>query len=172
MYWKINEEISAHNKYPNHSYRLPCYTCSPGTESYRRHQYITSFFKRGMFKDRCEHFDYTLNEKKLSDYYALAAGAGISYHTPEWKGLSAGLSGFVIFNLVSSDLDKPDPLSQQKDRYEIGLFDITDPLNKYNLSRMEELYLKYQFKAVQATVGRQFIKTPFINKQDGRMRRP
>ncbi len=115
-------------------------------------------------------FMSTLNEGKLSDYYALATGAGIGYHTPEWKGFSAGMSTFIIFNIASSDFTKTDSLSDQKSRYEIGLFDITNPGNKFNLARMEELYIKYSIRNTQIIAGRQFIKTPFINKQDGRMR--
>ena len=55
-------------------------------------------------------------------------------------------------------------------RYEIGLFDIEDPSNKKDIDRLEELYLKYNFKNATITVGKQLINTPFINLQDGRMR--
>jgi len=132
---------------------------------------LVHFLKRGKFEGQVRTFFMsTINEGKLSDYYALATGAGIGYHTVEWKGLSSGMSGFFIFNIASSDLNKTDSLSNQKDRYEIGLFDITNPGNKFDLDRMEELYIKYSIKNTQLTVGRQFINTPFINKQDGRMR--
>jgi len=132
---------------------------------------LVHFLRRGKFDGQIRTFFMsTINEGKLSDYYALATGAGIGYRTTEWKGLSAGMSGFFIFNIASSDLNKIDSLSNQKNRYEIGLFDITNPGNKLDLKRMEELYVKYHIKNTQLIAGRQFIKTPFINKQDGRMR--
>jgi outer membrane porin, OprD family len=132
---------------------------------------LVHFLKRGKFEGNIRTFFMgTINEARLSDYYALAAGAGIGYYTPEWKGLSAGVSGFFIFNVASSNLNKTDSLTKQKNRYEIGLFDITNPENKFDLDRMEELHLKYRIKNTQVTLGRQFINTPFINKQDGRMR--
>jgi outer membrane porin, OprD family len=132
---------------------------------------LKSFLQKGKFEGNMRTFFMsTINEGKLSDYYALATGAGIGYHTPAWKGLSAGMSGYFIFNIVSSDLNKKDSLTGQKNRYEIGLFDITNTNNKFDLGRMEELYLKYHIKNTQVSLGRQFINTPFINKQDGRMR--
>jgi outer membrane porin, OprD family len=132
---------------------------------------LKSFLNKGKFEGHIRTFFMsTVNEGKLSDYYAIATGAGIGYHTPEWKGLSAGISGYFIFNLASSDFNKTDSLSKQKNRYETGLFDITNPKNRYDLDRMEELYLKYRIKNTQLSLGRQYISTPFINKQDGRMR--
>lgn len=132
---------------------------------------LVHFLKRGKFDGHARTFFMsTINEGRLSDYYALATGAGIGYHTAEWKGLSAGMSGVFIFNVASSDLDKADSLCNQKNRYEIGLFDITNPGNKTDLDRLEELYIRYRIKNTRLIMGRQFINTPFINKQDGRMR--
>jgi len=132
---------------------------------------LVHFLKRGRFEGHARTFFMsTINEGRLTDYYALATGAGIGYHTAEWKGLSAGMSGVFIFNIASSDLGKADSLCNQKNRYEIGLFDITNPGNKAALDRLEELYIRYRIKNSQLIMGRQFINTPFINKQDGRMR--
>ncbi len=132
---------------------------------------LKSFLHKGKFEGHMRTFFMsTINEGKLTDYYALATGAGIGYHTPEWNGLSAGMSGYFIFNIGSDNLNKTDPFSNQKNRYEIGLFDITNPENKFDLDRMEELYIKYHSKNTILIAGRQFINTPFINKQDGRMR--
>nr|MCU0335782.1 hypothetical protein [Chitinophagaceae bacterium] len=50
------------------------------------------------------------------------------------------------------------------------LFDVTDPTNKHDLDRLEELHLSYQHKAWKLVFGKQIINTPFINPQDGRMR--
>ncbi|MDP1972072.1 MAG: OprD family outer membrane porin, partial [Sediminibacterium sp.] len=63
-----------------------------------------------------------------------------------------------------------DPTTGLGSRYETNLFDIEDPNNKKDLDRLEEFYLKYNFKKSNITIGRQLINTPFINLQDGRMR--
>jgi hypothetical protein len=52
----------------------------------------------------------------------------------------------------------------------LALFDLEDPGNKANMDRLEELYLKYNFKKSEIIFGKQLINTPFINLQDGRMR--
>lgn len=120
------------------------------------------------------HFRYfgmvTDNAKGLSDYYANATGGGLSYETVPYKGFQLGVSGFFVYNIGSSDLSKPDLKTNQLNRYEVGLFDITDPSNKNNIDRLEELYLKYAWKNSHITFGKQLVNTPFINLQDGRMR--
>ncbi len=55
-------------------------------------------------------------------------------------------------------------------RYELGLFDITDPANKTDIDRLEELYIQYQKNKITIALGKQLLNTPFINLQDGRMR--
>ena len=79
------------------------------------------------------------------------------------------ISGYSIFKLGSSNFSKQDPLTGQYDKYEVGLYDITNLANKNDLNRLEELYLKFNFKNSFIRLGRQFINTPFINLQDGRM---
>lgn len=63
-----------------------------------------------------------------------------------------------------------DPQTSQVNRYEIALFDINNPDEKENLSRLEELYLKFNFKKSTFTLGKQLLNSSFINLQDGRMR--
>lgn len=128
-------------------------------------------FKKGQMHG---HFRYyfmaTDNKAGLSDYYANALGGGIKYETAPFKRFQFGVSGFFIFNIGSSDLAKPDPKTNQLNRYELGLFDVEDPANKRDIDRLEELYLKYSWKLSHITFGKQLINTPFINLQDGRMR--
>ena len=120
------------------------------------------------------HFRYffinTINEGGLSDYYANSGGGGIRYETAPYRGLQFAVSGFYIFNLHSSPLGVIDTLAFNGNRYELGLFDIEDPENKKDLDRLEEFYIKYNYKESHITFGRQLINTPFINLQDGRMR--
>jgi hypothetical protein len=131
--------------------------------------------KAALIKGKTEaHFRYffmaTDNKKGLTDYYANAAGGGLKYETGKFHGFQAGVGGFFIFNIGSSDLSKADATTRQINRYEIGLFDIENASNKNDIDRLEELYLKYNFKKASLVLGKQLINTPFINLQDGRMR--
>lgn len=112
----------------------------------------------------------TDNKKGLTDYYANAVGGGLKYETAKFHGFQAGVGGFFIFNIGSSNLSQPDAATKQMNRYEIGLFDIENASNKNDIDRLEELYLKYHFKKTTVSAGKQIINTPFINQQDGRMR--
>lgn len=116
------------------------------------------------------YFMATNNHGPLTDYYSLAVGAGIGYHTPEFKGFRAGFSGFFLFNVWSNDLGAIDPLGKGRSRYELGNFDMQNPYNRNNLERLESLYLQYRFRKSFLTFGRQNLLTPFVNPQDGRMR--
>lgn len=132
---------------------------------------MLSAFKRGHFNG---HFRYyfmsTQNQKGLTDYYANAAGGGLRYETAKFHGFQFAVSGFYTFNIGSSDLGKADTSTGQYNRYEIALFDVDDPYNKKDLDRLEEFYLKYNYKESHITFGKQLLNTPFINLQDGRMR--
>lgn len=116
------------------------------------------------------YFMSTINEGGLKDDYALAQGAGIGLLTMPVKGFQLGVAGYFIFNLVSSDLSQPDLISGGNNRYEIGQFDVTNPKNKHDLDRLEDLFLKYTFRKNSVTIGRMELNTPFMNLQDGRMR--
>ncbi len=111
----------------------------------------------------------TDNSAGLMDSWALAVGAGIGYETRIYKHFQIGVSGFFTHNLVSSDMDMRDSLTNSLNRYELGLFDIEDPNNKHDLDRLEKLYLRGYWKNGNATLGKQLLNTPFINGQDGRM---
>lgn len=112
----------------------------------------------------------TINEGGLKDDYAIASGAGIGVLTKPLYGFQVGISGFFMYNLGSSKIHKPDSLTLSPNRYEVGLFDIEDQTNKFDLDRLEELYLKYHYSKSSLTVGKIIINTPFVNPQDGRMR--
>ena len=115
-------------------------------------------------------FMTTNNESPLPDYYALAFGGGLKYQTKSFKGFQAGIGGFFTWNIASSDLTVRDEITNNLNRYEIGQFDQTDPSNKKDLQRLEDFFIRYNFKNSFIRFGKQVIKTPFINQQDGRMR--
>lgn len=132
---------------------------------------LDSILAQGKFSAHVRSFFMsTINEGQLTDYHALAIGAGIGYESPEFKKIKIGISGFFIYNAMSSDLSKPDPLSNTMNRYEIGLFDLTDPRNHKDLDRLEALYIQYRIHRSFLRAGKMILNTPFINPQDGRMR--
>ena len=131
---------------------------------------LLSAFKRGYFNGHFRYFFMsTQNKKGLTDYYANAAGGGLRYETANFHGFQFAVSGFYTFNIGSSDLGKADSITGQYNRYEIALFDVQNPYNKNDIDRLEELYIRYNFKKSSIVYGRQLINTPFINLQDGRM---
>ena len=105
----------------------------------------------------------TFNEGDLKDDYALASGAGIGVLTQPIKGFQAGVSGFFIYNIFSSNIGDTDEVTKSPNRYEMGLFDIEDPENKSDLDRLEELYLKYNFSKSSIMAGKFNLNTPFFN---------
>ncbi len=112
----------------------------------------------------------TINKDGLSDYHALAVGGGIRMQTAPFKNFQWVISGYFTHNIFSSDLIKKDAVSGAFNRYEIGLFDIEHPENNHDLDRLEELNLQYKNRDLHIVLGKQILKTPFINPQDGRMR--
>jgi hypothetical protein len=111
----------------------------------------------------------TNNQKPLTDYYANALGVHLAYETAKWKGLKLGMEGSFVAKTWASDLTRPDSLTGQFSRYEIGLFDITHP-NKALINSLDKLYLSYEIAKTQIILGKQKLITPWLNPQDGRMR--
>ncbi|MCH8515666.1 MAG: OprD family outer membrane porin [Cyclobacteriaceae bacterium] len=112
----------------------------------------------------------TYNKGDLLNYSASAVGGGLSYESPEWKGVSLGISGFFVFQVHAQNIDQFDPTTGNVNRYEALLFDMNDLTNTKDLDRMEELYIKYHYKNFRITAGRQHFNSPLMNEQDNRMR--
>jgi len=130
-----------------------------------------SAFKKGHFNGHFRYFFMsTQNQKGLTDYYANAVGGGLRYETAKFHGFQFAVGGFYTYNIGSSDLGKTDSVTGQSNRYEIALFDVEDPNNKNDIDRLEELYLKYNFRNSKIIIGKQLVNTPFMNLQDSRMR--
>jgi hypothetical protein len=128
-------------------------------------------FHNGQFSGHFRSFSMaTINQGTLSDYAAQGVGGGLRYETAPFKKFQLGVSGFFIYNLASSNLGKRDETTNSLNRYEIGLFDIENPYNKNDLDRLEELFIRYYLNRGSITIGKQILRTPFINPQDGRMR--
>lgn len=128
-------------------------------------------FKNGTVNGHFRYFFMaTDNSHKMRDYIANAAGGGIRFETAKFHGFQFAVSGFYIFNIGSPGLGKTDSLTGQPNRYEVALFDVEDPENKSDIDRLEELYIRYNWKQSHIIFGKHLINTPFINLQDGRMR--
>jgi len=125
----------------------------------------------GVFEGHIRNFFMsTVNHGDYPDYYAFAMGGGLGYYSPVIKGFQAGMSGFIIYNVASSHLAPAPPFAN---RYELGLFDMTNPDNHEDLDRLEDLYMRYYLTKKNTSfiqVGKFHLKTPMINLQDGRMR--
>ncbi|MBK8627459.1 MAG: outer membrane porin, OprD family [Saprospiraceae bacterium] len=132
---------------------------------------LLSAFKSGEIHGHFRYyFSNTINEGSLTDYHANAIGGGLRYESGAFHGFNVGVSGFYIFDAGSSDLAAKDNITGQNNRYEIGLFDVTNPENLNEINRLEEFFIKYNRGKTKITFGRQLLNTPFINLQDGRMR--
>lgn len=132
---------------------------------------LDKYIKSGVLKiDTRTVFMSTVNKEQLKDDYALATGIGGSYASQSFQGFGFSVGGFFTYNVASSELDKVDPYALQPNRYETGLFDVADLSRKRDIGRLEEANIYYKSKVLNVKVGRMFLKTPFINPQDGRMR--
>lgn len=144
---------------------------SPVLHTSKKADNLLEAFEHGHFHGSFRTFLMaTDNARNLSDYYAWAAGGSLHFASAPWHGFSFGLGGVFNYNLSSSDLGAKDSITGALNRYEIGLFDVERPDNRNDLDRIEELYLRYQWKKSRITVGQQSLQTPFVNYQDGRMR--
>lgn len=130
---------------------------------------LADFLKKGKFSFKARSFFMTtVNKGTLRDYSSLATGAGVGYETPSFKNFQIKFSGFFMTGISSCDLSKPDSISRSMNRYELSLFNLADPCQK-SFSRLEELYLRYRLHNSTVTIGKQLLKTPFINTQDSYM---
>ena len=112
---------------------------------------------------------FTDNAPGLTDYFAVAAGASMRYETRPWKGLQMVMGGGFVKDIASSDFTRPDPVTGALDRYDAGLYELRELDNKGFLPRLEELHLQYRWKRNRLILGKQILKTPLANPQDGRM---
>ena len=132
---------------------------------------IKSFFSQGITSGHLRNFFMsTINKESLQDYFANATGGAISYHTMTFKGFKFGVKGIFTFLTASNDLHFRDPISGKHAKFEIQLFDIYRPQEKYDLDRLEELYFKYSNNGFRIVYGRQTIKNPLLHPRDGRMK--
>lgn len=132
---------------------------------------IAQILRKGKFEGFSRSFFMsTVNEGALKDFTALGTNLGGYYVSPIWKGIQIKFGGSFIFNLAGTDLTEVDSLTGRPSRYEIGLYDLQNPERKWDLGKMEQMQIKYHYRKSSVTLGRQILKTAFINPQDGRIR--
>ncbi len=130
---------------------------------------LERIFTKGDLKGSIRQFSmFTNNSEGLTDYYAMAIGAGLNYESRRWKNFQINFGGFFVHDLGSNDFSKIDPVTNTISRYDAGLFDVLE-LNNSLISRVEKLNIKYFFQKASLTFGKQIIKSPLVNPQDGRM---
>lgn len=112
----------------------------------------------------------TLNQGELTDFYANGLALGIRYQTAAFHGFQFIVSGALVKNLFSSNLTAKDPLSNTASRYELGLYDLENNSYKSFYYRLEEANLSYVKEKFKLTIGNQYLQTPLLNVQDGRLR--
>lgn len=102
-----------------------------------------------------------------SDYalgMSLSLGAKINY-TKFWS-LQLGYRSFA--NVLSTDIWTSDPITGQANRYETGLFDLSDTQDRF-FGKLETFSLSYAKDRFGIKVGRMGINTDWVNAQDGRL---
>ena len=110
----------------------------------------------------------TWNRGDLRDDATWAQGGELGLITAPVGHWHLGLSGFFIFEMMSTDIDQE--WNGMRNRYEMGQYDVTDHGNTVGLERLEDLYVEGRWSHQRIRLGRQTLETPFFNKQDGRMR--
>ena len=112
----------------------------------------------------------TDNATPFHDYSSTTGTFGVHFTSALWKGFQWEFSQFLIYDIYSKNITEIDSATGQGSRYEIANYDFEN-LNSRNLFfRLENLNISYSYKNQKITLGRQYLKTPMINLQDGRMR--
>jgi hypothetical protein len=131
---------------------------------------LVHYFQNGKMNGLWRNFFmFTDNEKGLMDFGALATGLLVNYKTLPFKNFYISVGFSSVGNLWSQNLTAQDPTTKQRSRYEMGLYDVSNPNNYRSILLMTDLALNYQKNNWKATLGKQLIRTTFINPQDGRM---
>lgn len=113
----------------------------------------------------------TLNDGAPADYHAQAFGGSLGFSSLRWNGVQLRMTGGYTFDLWSADLTGTDPVTGMPNRYEVGLFDVTNLRRDNQLAYVQLFQLNYHTRDDRSSIvfGRQELIMPFINPQDGRM---
>lgn len=144
----------------------------PSADSLRGTSHLYDIMKSGELDGRFRLYNMmTINDGTPADYHAVAFGGTLGFTSQRWHGTRFKLSGGYTFDLATSDLTVPDPLTGAANRYEIGLYDVNDPRRTNDLAYLHEFQFDWLSRSERTHVvlGKQELNTPFLNPQDGRM---
>lgn len=102
------------------------------------------------------------------DDYALGSSLKLGANLKYTKNLEFRIGYRMSANLWSSKLTEADPLSGGFPRYELGLFDLQHPRDRF-FGNLEILSLTYSKENFGVSIGKMGINTDWINAQDGRL---
>lgn len=132
---------------------------------------LRSFLRGHLGGHLRSHFMFTQNEGSLSDYWTNAAGGSIHYRTKVWRGWQFGVKGIFSHGLVSNDLNRLDENVGKGAKWEIELYDILRPEERHDLDRLEELFIRHNWRESYAILGKIDINQgPLFLRRDGRMK--
>ena len=127
-------------------------------------------FGRGRWHGRLRNYTVaTWNRGSGPDYFANGLGGGLRFETAPFHGLQVGAGGFAWVSVGFDNLLAPDAATGAVSRYEVGLFDVTNPSPRQLSGWPEELFVRYRFWQSAATFIRQLLNTPLLNAHDGRL---
>lgn len=135
---------------------------------------LLNFIKNTSLQGHVRNFTMaTFNDADLRDYATNASGGLITITTPNFKGFEAGVAASLTFKTIGNDLAALDLEAGKGNKWELELYDSFNADNNFNqLMRLDELYLKYQYKQHYISYGKIEIEnTNIINTSDGRMNR-
>lgn len=144
----------------------------PSDDSLRSTGKLYDIMKQGDVEGRFRQYNMlTINDGAPTDFHAIAFGGVLGFTSQRWQGIRFKLSGGYTFDLRTSDLTLPDPVTGQPNRYEIGLYDVNDPRHTNDLAYLHEFQLDWHSRSTRTVLvfGKQELNTPFLNPQDGRM---
>jgi hypothetical protein len=144
----------------------------PHRDSLKKDSKLFEIMRRGQLTGRMRLYNMaTVNDGAPQDFHAVAFGGVMGYATERWHGLQFSMAAGFTFDLNSTTFQDPDPVTGLLSRYEIGLFDVTDPRRVEDLSYLHEFQLNYVSRndRHRTVFGKQELNTPFLNPQDGRM---
>jgi hypothetical protein len=144
----------------------------PHRDSLRQEGRLSEIMRKGEVEGLFRQFSmFTVNDGPARDYHAMAFGGVLGFSSQRWKGVQFKLTGGYTFDLGGSDLVEPDPVTGLPNRYELALYDMTDPRHRNDLSYLHEFQLNYRSRQGRSHLvfGKQHLNTPFLNPQDSRM---
>ena len=144
----------------------------PRSDTLRQGSALNEVMRNGTLVGRFRQYTmFTINSGELRDYHAQAFGGELGFSSQRWKNFQFRMSGAYTFDLLSADLTVKEATTGQPNRYEIGLFDVTNVRRDNQVAFLQTFQLNYERNAGRTRIifGKQDLNTPFLHTQDGRM---